>query len=430
MIPLLLFITTIFNVNAYEVLKPASEELRSPIISYIHDHQEQFQEDLPTGGYECLDMYVIDINNDGQDEYVFLEYNGTANAITLRVLAKENNKIKEIRFPNTFNYFHEFVHPINHECQLFVKVDGVIYICFSRGTYDTNRDVYCWKNGIVSYCSSPFWIKQQLIIFDELCMQQDYRAAYIFLNDFEKECKDSLDAKTDLHILSKIAYAALHNNWLNQCMALLKKIKNDRKYKSLAPALKDEILNIEKLCQKKLSKEKDCEASNSFEWMLAYENKSSRALIADKRFNLVLSTITPDLLEYNFFGFKEKPDNIQRYFYWPNSHVNDEADKVSIVEKRYVAFSGRYPHCVSHRGFVWCDTQKNIGVLVLAGVLVSVEKGWKKEDAICIASQLLEENELPEIFFTMLKKWLEGQDICVHHAKFYNKIGAMSTIAL
>jgi hypothetical protein len=412
------------NKSEVRVIQSASEQELKPIIEWVKKNFESMQDHLPCE--DDLDYspgYIVDVNNDGKVEYVFLQHRGTLNELMIYVFLKDGNQISFLEDnPLDENIHGDFINPLTNQSEPFVSVDGKVYICAAY--HGGGRHIYLWRNGKVSLCTDSFWINQQRKLFNDLYQQHRYDDAYNFLADVQSDYNSTVDAQTVLWMRNDIALAALRAGCPYTGNKYLKSIKNDTSFRSASPALKKAIETNTELCREAMEKdqEKGTKGIYDYAWMLEYKKQSGMELISDQRIDSLFNAAVPDIHVDNY----KYPDH-QHIKFWRENVARhfccSSTDEVKITNDRYVSFNGFYRHAAQSRGFMWCDIKDKVSAVVLA-------QAYSDDEPMVITSRSLFGHEIPPAFFQALREWMQDSDLKQTQALFYDRLGAGFRIAL
>lgn len=193
-------------INAsYAVLQPVNQNQRDLIINNLH------RADLRDG-----DCYNIDINNDGDDEYVFVSFEGSGGYLCLRVFDQHFN---EIKMPESFTIQSPFIHPITKKSELFVHAENKIYICGSEYGMHENRIIMLWESDTCEQATTDFWTHQQHVLFslvraqDQCNATHDYQWLLEYINEDSNSSKELMyDPRSASLLASIVADVPSYNN--------------------------------------------------------------------------------------------------------------------------------------------------------------------------------------------------------------------------
>jgi hypothetical protein len=383
--------------ESYVPIKSAGVDKVAHIVQWVKNNKKALEDDGKF--FDCDDLsncdsYVIDINNDGKQEYVFIDYQGQLNCLLLRIFAEDDKGIRCIDMPYTPVSIGLWKTPFD---ELFVQAQGKIYICTTEfdDYQNKTRDIYFWEKDKISFACDTFWIAEQRKLFNKLYEQGLYNEAYTLLDTFEKKCRHSIDPQADLWLRSDISLAALKNGNARNALAIIKSIKGDTAFAHASKKLKKAVETNESLSQKALEKEiSSTKGKYDYDWLLSYKERGD-IIGFDPRFDTLLSVVVPDIMPascYRHFDADEFvwKDEIKMHF--RGQHYGG----IEVIGDRYIVCAGHVPHHLPSKGFLWCDVKEKVSVVAMTG------------NPVCVTSRSLEWEELPAEFYNALKTWLLG----------------------
>lgn len=375
----------------YQIINPATEEQLYPIRQWIKCNEQALKEDgiFYVDELQYLTGYLLDINNDGKQEYVFVGSDGRLSCLMLYIFGCNNTGFHHLKMPYEPDHRGLWQSPL---CDgLFVKAQGKIYICTTEFDYyaQKTRDIYCWEKDTLSFVCDNFWIKQQRILFNDFCNRNLYKEAYEMLNEFENRSRFRVEPTIDLELRSDVSMAALKNNNPVTALSIINDIQKDTAFSKVSGIFQQKIKNMAVLCEQEIEKQKSALTEKyDFTWLL--ECSGCEIAGFDSRFEKLLAAIVPvfppaERYRNNDAAWK---DQIQAYF------CGQFYGYSKVIENRYVVSAGHMPHNQTNKGFLWCDMQEKIGIVAIT------------TNPICVTSKNVEWEELPAQFFDAFKEWL------------------------
>lgn len=406
------------NSQSYEVIKPA---INNKLKHFIKVFKKQRQQ-LITLDYsiEYCDTenienwYIIDINNDGKEEYIYTLFQGSCSYLSLFVFVLENNRIKMIKQPKNLAYSCDrpFYNPLTEMHELFIRAQNKVYFC------NTNRDIILWQNNKLCKICNNFWIQQQRKLFNQLYNAQQYYKAYTLLNHFERGYKKQMERKVDLWIRNDIVLAAIKFGFYQEALTLIGLIKQDMQI--LGNTTKFFLKSVdhnELLCR--TLQEEDMRLGSrgkyNYEWLLEYATNNKQQISVDPRMDSLLAATVPNI----------STDDID--FYQIKLRLFVSTTNVKIIDKRYVVSAGFWPHNAGARGFLWCDLYERISAVAFNSDFSDLNDPIQ---IICITSRSLHADELPAEFFFELKLWLKEQEFSSTKLLFHDRCGKVTELAI
>ena len=397
----------------YKVIERAPQQKLKRIVALAKN--DEHLKDYDFGDLDNREAYIVDINNDGELEYVFVDYQGSIGCIDLDVFVERNGKLVQLELPENLDFYHDFYNPLTKKHELFVKVQGKVYVC-SGGL---NREIYLWENGTCTKVCNKFWLAEQRTLFNELYAEKRYEDAFNVLHTFEAEFRNQIDPQTDLWIRNDAALAAIRSNRLQAARTLIESVKTEPAFANASAALVEAIRTNEKLVHKqiKLDQEQGTKGAYDYAWLLEYNGQDRHYALQDSTIDSLWAATVPDLQTPQYPNTYWR-DDIARHFGGPGYQ-----DKVKVEENRYIIFSGFYPHCANHRGFFWCDLQEKISI-------VAVSENKNTNTVVSITSRSVNFDEMPQEFYSALRSWMQEESITTKQALFYDRKGNKFPILL
>lgn len=398
-----------------EIIKQATEAELAEISAIIKANEENFKKiyDDQFFYFDERNGYIVDINNDGVDEYVFLRFEGSGHYLDLQVWSKDGERVKLIQAPRELRVDHPYHNPLTRECELFVRAQGKVYICGSESLMELVRSIYLWEKATCTVACDTFWIQQQRNLFNELYKHRRYNDAFSLLYDFETRHRNRIAPQKDLWLRNDCALAVLRDGYPNKAREILMHIQNEPTYKHAASGLVKAVETNIKLAEAARAEERRGDKKYDCAWLLEYVGKSAADAMHDERFMGLMSATVPDIEgPKNYYGELWR-DDVYRHF-------GVTSDDVTVVDGRYVSFSGWWPHSATNRGFLWCDVKNNVTVVAI-GVrdkLCSHDK-----EGLHITSRSLLAHELPHAFAKALAAWKKYNEIHPAQILFYDRLG-------
>lgn len=408
-----------------KIIKRSEDKvLVKPIIEWAKKNKEMLWEKyyLEADSLGDLQYYVVDANNDGIDEFVFLKYKGMYGYTYFEpyIFTKNKEVIQVIDSPQwqDFSAVEEFINPLTKESELFVKAQNKIYICLSDSD-KIERRVYLWEKDKFSLVCDKFWINQQRDLFNKLYQKKLYNDAYLFLCGFENTYKNYLEPELDLWIKNDIALAAFHDGYPQVGLKFINSIKGDTFFTKASSKLKKAVENNENLCSKSTENEYINGSKGKFDysWLLNYKDKS----LDDPRLESLYSALIPDIQNPTNTNWGRFSNSSGRWKDEVKRHLGIYYPQVKISDNRYVTFEGYLAHLATQRGFVWCDIKDQVSVAAIGG-------NNCEEDMLYLTSRTLKAKELPIEFYNAMNLWLQENEITFSGIIFYDYTGKPASI--
>lgn len=418
----------------YEVLKPASAQVLRPVVAYINKHREK----LGVDEYERIsesDGYCIDINNDGNDEYVFLDYQGSGNYLYFHIFAKRGKKFVRLSTPAILNNIEEMGHPFYHEptqeLQLFIRVQGRVYVCGVNGWYSHMRHIYEWDETGCRRCTRPFLFDLQQKYFHELYDAGYYLSADTLLSDFIRYYQSSLSSQQLLELKHNQARAALKAGHYHATATLLSGIMLPAAYLKTSKEFQSAVEQTAHLLvvSHDQYKKNGTRGQYDYRW-LATAFKAGCWIGGNGRFDYLLTALVPDMLTAPENTCRAWTDFSGDWKHYVAAHMGVTyfgkgscAEYEKLCGDRYLFFGGFWPHNATQQGFIWCDMEDQVSAFAIG---VSNDRS----ETLYIGSCSLEEHELPAAFFKALRVWMIEANMTPSSVIFYDRLGRGAKLQL
>lgn len=411
--------------KTYTVIQPAPEDKRNELAEWIVEENISSEWDPE---YQTVDQikdyaktYIVDINNDGKNEYVLTMHFGSSDEIHFYVFAKDKrNKFYQLDAPQKNQPEHiygDFHNALTSQEELFVRANGKTYLLYGYGY--NSRAITIWENGVEKDCYDEFWVNQQRDYFNKLYQKKLYHDAYCFLDEFEKASRSTIDPQTNLWMRNDLALAALRDNHPNTALKLLRAIKKDGAFENASPALKKAVKTNEKLCVEAIKKETIGESKK-----YNYNGLLTNTQITADLISAIVPDIAPEIPGIETDG--QRPyETGEQFSHYILNHFNRVTEN-PIKANRYVTITGSKEWMESPCGFIWCDVRKQISVAAFG----KQETEWNKESPLYITSRTLDADELPDEFYSSLKNWIQTENIRAKEIYFYDRAGEKTEITL
>jgi len=394
----------------YEVIKPVtkSKDLER-VIQLIKENEEankSFTEAFEgSNGYgvnsiDNMTIYIVDINNDGEDEYIFIGYRGSAGYLHPAIFSIVNNRAILLNDPIGDYIPWAYWNVLTQKDELFVKAQNKIYICGNPIQGALTREIFLWENNSITEVCNKFWINQQRSLFQQLYNKGLFNDALSLLYNFEKKFRMKIDSKTDLWLRNDIALAAIKTKNYKMALEILEQIQKESKFNQTSKNFKSSVdFNLNR-CLEKLEREKinGTKGEYDYSWLLTYTDTQPGS---DNRFEKVIHNTVPEI----------KVEDISQYEIKMRLWVSGE---VKVTNNRFASFSGFWPHNAGAQALFWCDTKEKSSACALNSyVNINTEN-------ILVTSKSLLFEELPSDFYAELDLWVAS--LLSNSASFNHKL--------
>jgi len=404
---------TSFSHAHYEVMQPVSADERANIVHLLRKNKKKlmarYGDDVTDYYSEDMPCYTIDINNDGIDEYVFLNYQGSGGYLYLQVFAQQGTEIAYVPLTKPLTGLERpFYHPATREEQLFLRAQGKVYITGRHGYYNCHRLLYLWQGDRCHEVCDNNWIAQQRALFQELYDAEYYHDAFHLLHEFEQRYHKQIPAQKRLWLCNDILLAAYRAGSYQTAQKLVTELEAEVAFKKASPALQQAIAYNKNMIQKSLEQFKlqGSRGVYDYDWLAKEYDTSAACLANDKRFHELLGILVPDI---------PAPGNTDGM--WRDllrMHLGRSG--VQPIDKRYSTISGFWSHNAGAVGFIWCDRQEKVSVFATGACDDSTEP-------LYIGSCSYRMQELPAAFYEALELWKKEHDIRASRILFYDRMG-------
>lgn len=389
---------------------------------------EDDKDELEMAADHAERVYVVDVNNDGNKEYVFCSYEGSAHVLTLVIVAEDTKEdsIKLLQVPHTVpRGLHEdfFYNELNGSEELFLDYKGAIYLSFGTTRHAPTRDIYYWKDTAITWCCDAFWIAQQKALCTELCRRNVHASAYSILRHFEERCRHDIDPLQDLSLRLEVALAAAASGYPRKSLEILTSITYDTAYQRLAPEIQERVQRTKLLSTAALTQ--SSRGTHDYQWLCSYRGKDSFELREDAHYQELFQALVPDVP--NLFGQSacdSAPSHLRDYIQMLFEGPGDIA--LTLENERYMYCSGFRPHAGGECALFWCDLTEKISV-----VAVGIKTAASTEPApLYLISRSLLNDELPQAYYNCLHAWLKKSGVSAKKTYFYDRLSVLEGIVL
>ena len=351
-------------------VRPIEGARRARFIAWLQTHRAQAEglTDENLAGPEPLadiPLHIVDIDNDGKDEYVLSEAGGTLVMLALWVYrpAGEGWVPEETPFEPGQREWAVGWPKGEH---LFVRFCGKTYVNFLGGQGPSYfRDTQIWEGHEVRPACDTLWLGEQRRYFKDLFDRRLYDEAYTFLAGVAASCQPAAGTReTWLWMESDLALTAFKIASYDTCLGHLAAARKSPGFARAADStdnadvaarggsLRQALAANEALCR--AAKAKGPRRDYEFSWL-----REPRRNELDSRFNGLLSVVAPD-------------------FRLPGGELFRDVLKLGVWDydlkffgKRYALLSGQEPHDPGNRGFIWIDMVTRQSIVGTTSVITS-----------------------------------------------------------
>ena len=354
---------------------------------------------------ESNTCYLIDINNDGKEKYVFLDDSLSLSAMA--IVYEEQNSLNFVKIPSSFpdEIIPIFINPITAEEEIFITAGGETYI-ISNG-HKASPSLCLWKNNILSYdLANKTCVRHQINQGKLLLDKKLYRKAFNFLYNFEKNIdKNKIDPEIHLWLKYNCASAALLDKRPRLASKIIKSIMSDQYFFKMTDLFHNEITTIKTKIEKFLH-----ESHKSTKGLYDY----TQWPLTDTLKYCFINAIIPDIY------YAGDPQKLWR------DHIKLFLKKYTfqLIKNRYVQLEA---HLLEDYFFIWCDTNNQIS---LAATILMPEEDSFPNSILYITSRSVLDKEIPQEFYEALSSWMMKNNLYCNHALFYDRYNKGSILAI
>ena len=330
--------------------------------------KDQHDDEDPMSG----EFYVVDIDNDGQDEIVRTRVEGSGHYLYMNVYKRSPDgtfSIQDLPTPQgmesdewaRFPYYNR----LTQKTELFTTLCGKTYFSLGSGG-DSTREAWFWDTKGLRPACDPAWAAYVRADFKKVYDEKKYELAANILSPLTTDCAKELDAETRAWIANDMAITQYKLGEPQRCLEYVQQARQSPKVQSAAQY-------NEKLC-----KEAVANRSTDFKWLLDKGLSSTNQIYWDKRFASLLHAVIPDL--------KEAPEKLRKH---AEQTLVGPPDEKRVEAGRYVTISAGYPHSATVTVMMWFDVDKGAGLLALnkAAEMIGVDSCYYAIASRSVASK-------------------------------------------
>jgi hypothetical protein len=343
---------------------PESGARRAGFLTWLQGHAQALGDAayvVEAGPGSPASVFVADVDNDGADEYVLANWEGSGHFLSMWVFERTG---KEWRLDNgalgETTMAHDYMGPDLPESQLLVRFCGKVYVVFLGGDPPhVSPSAVAWEKGqIHPACDTP-WLKYQRGVFQGLFDRKQYHDAHGLLDGLQGACAGSADPELWLWMQSDLALTAHRMKADQDCRTHIDAARASAAFAGAGVALQKALAANADLCRATAASRPRPEYD--FSWVMAAVKKDpDQQLVLDPRFDGLLSAVVP---EWKLEGETTLRSALERSIWLP--------DAAEIVDGRYVILSGCEPHNCGNKGRIWIDTKARQAIVDAGGILAS-----------------------------------------------------------
>ena len=347
-----------------EAVRVETGERRDRFVTWLRRQKLQQREPgsqkPDPGAFAGYRLYIVDIDNDGVDEYVMTDEDVPDTNplawilnISLEIYRPSAQGWTEVEDP--FDPATEvYVDPVSQKpAPLLVRFCGKTYLNDERGTAQKSfRETLIWQGGKVEPVCDAAWIAEQRRYFQNIFDHKLYHDAQTFLDGVLRTCDKTADAPSWMWMQSDLALTAYRIGRMRTCLAHVEAARARLRRAGAGETLRRALDANAALCSAALARPP---APYDFAWLRELRVHPERQIVLDPRFAGLLLAVAPDaMLEAS----GEALPDVLKLALW----VPEEAE---FIGDRYVVLSGWEPHHPDNAGRVWIDLAARRSVIYL-----------------------------------------------------------------
>jgi hypothetical protein len=349
-----------------EAVRADTGERRARFVTWLRHQKLQQREKGSTapdpGSFAGYRVYVVDIDNDGADEYVLTDEDvPTDNPMAwimnialeiYRPTAQGWDRIESPFDPATEIY----TDPVSRKpSPLLVRFCGKTYLNDDGGTAGSNfRETLIWQHGTVEPVCDAAWIAEQRRYFQNIFDHKLYFEAQTFLDGVLRSCDKTADAPSWMWMQSDLALTAYRRGRMKTCLAHVEAARTRLRQGGSGDTLRRALDANASLCSAALARPP---APYDFSWLRELRSHPGTQIVLDPRFAGLLLAIAPDAVIAK--SGEALPDVLNLALWVP--------ENPEFIDDRQVVLSGWEPHHPDNAGFVWIDFATRTSLVYLSG---------------------------------------------------------------
>jgi hypothetical protein len=380
-----------------EVVHPERGERGARFIAWLNAHPQQAPDSRPTDER----VLIADVDNDGQDEYVVITWEGSGGFLGLWVYRPSGDGWTPMEVPKELQYAtHEFVDPLSNEPTGLVRFCGSTYVVLAGGDGPNPwREAYLWQGGTARRVCDVAWLEEQRRFFQELFDHQLFDEAYGFLNGAQASCQPPPDPQLWLWMESDLALTAHRVGIDRSCLAHVATAQRSAAAANASPALQKALATNARLCSGAAARSA---VRYDFSWLRALAKDAGRQYVVDRSFNVLLSAAVPDVELEDGELFR---DALRVRMSVPQG--------IELRGDRYFVMAGCMAHNCGAKGYIWVDLQEQRSIVAVDAVAYDAAAADKSrlKHVIALGSNTIEASDVPRQFWQQLGDRLPASPI-------------------
>jgi len=384
-----------------EVVRPDHGPAAARLVAWLDAHPEAIPghealRDVLAKGEQQAEVFIADIDNDGQDEFILTPVEGRVASVDLWVYKRSGDGWIRVEVPEELEEERrEYYDPIHQQAMGLVRFCGKTLVVLAGGAGpDPWRQAYLWQRGKVKTLCDVAWLKEQRRFFQELFDGGLFDQAHGMLDGTAGGCLPPPDPALWRWMEADLALTAYRMGTYRTCLEHVTEAEKSTA-RVADPALAKALATDRRRCTTALAAGP---AADDYTWLLEFKRKGSRhsQMILDSRFNGLLSAAVPDI---KFKDGERFRDVFKLRLGLPGG--------LTYIGDRSVVLDGCMPHSCSDRAWLWVDFKRQRSIVVTTGGLGEVtpaDSGF----ALALGSNTIPASQVPTDFWTEMNKTLSA----------------------
>ena len=302
---------------AYEIVQPDKGAKAAAFRAWLKPKADELGLEVNS---DPGDVYIADLDNDGIDETIFAQEQGSGSYLYLWVFRGEQNKwtlVEHLPFDDQLLGAQVYRGPLMNEPQLVARLCGKTIINLMGGLEPNYFPVgLLWEGTTAKRVCRAEWLTRHQRAANDLEKKGMLDEARVLLDGVQQGCESE-------------APEAVH-------------------------AIRDDLVRI------KAAAARSSAATYDFSWLIeAIKRDPDQQLVLDARFTQMLVVLVPDAQ----LGNESLRGAVKKSVWLP--------DPAKIIDGRYIVLSGCEPHNCGNKGLLWIDLQTKQAIAITGGLLAS-----------------------------------------------------------
>jgi hypothetical protein len=303
-------------------------------------------------------LYIVDINNDGADEYVAMGSSGKSNNLVLTILGKTAGGFSSTKnIPKLIDDLSEgpyrpAIDPSDGKEALFVRTCQKVYINLAQDEPFPTEVAYLWQGGSASSACDANWVAYRRSIFRKLYERGSYARGELVLRNLVAGCGEQIGPKELAWTYNDLALTQLKFGKPARCLDYVHKAEKEKDSVAGDQSLQNAVAHNESLCTTAMAV---APHNSEAGWLLDPKLSDTDQVVADPRFDNLLAAIIPDLSGH--------PDLLRDKVSFALSHEPSES-KVMGAD-RSVTLEVLDGATYESKAMAWIDPPTGVGIVAL-----------------------------------------------------------------